>query len=127
VELCSLCEQGHSTDTCPALPKLKAAMQSNDEEVEQAYFVNQRKPWQQQRTQGMSTDHASSFNSSNNIYNQGLPQYPMQYPMPNVPQAPWQAAMPNQYPTPWMPWGPNPQQSNVPNSWNWRNPPFQRI
>ena len=61
------------------------------------------------------------------MYNQGLPQYPMQYLMPNVPQAPWQAAMPNQYPTPWMPWGPNHQQPNLPSPWNqnWRNPPFQ--
>ena len=102
-------------------------MQGSEEEVEQAYFVNQRKPWQQQCTQGMISDPASSFNSWNNMYNQGLPQYPMQYSMPNLPPTPWQNAMPNQYPTPWMPWGPNPQQPNVPNPWNqnWRNPPFQ--
>lgn len=82
-------------------------MQGSEEEVEQAYFVNQQKPWQQ-HTQGMNSDPASSFNSWNNVYNQGPPQHPMQYSMPNVPQAPWQVVMPNQYPTQWMPWVPNP-------------------
>ena len=99
-------------------------MQGSEEEVEKAYFINQRKPWKQ-RTQGMRSYLTSSFNSWNNVYNQGPPQHPIQYLMPNIPQAPWQATMSNQYPTPWMPWVPNPQQPNVPNPWNqnWRNPP----
>ena len=87
VELCGLCEQGHPTSLYPAIPKLKATMQGSEEEVEQAYFVNQWKPWKQ-RSQGMNSDTASSFNSWNNIYNQGPPQHPMQYSMQNVPQAP---------------------------------------
>ena len=61
VELCGLCEQGHPTNLFPTILKLKATMQGNEEEVEQAYFVSQQKPWKQ-RTQGMNSNPASSFN-----------------------------------------------------------------
>lgn len=41
VELCGLCEQGHPTNLCPTIPKLKSTMKGSEEEVEQAYFINQ--------------------------------------------------------------------------------------
>ena len=46
VEACQLCELNHDTKECPSLPQVKVVLQESTSDVEQAYFISQKKPWQ---------------------------------------------------------------------------------
>ena len=48
VEACAICEQSHSTNSCPSLPGLKSVFEGENEEVDQLYFMGSKKPWQLQ-------------------------------------------------------------------------------
>ena len=65
VEVCQLCELNHDMKECPSLPQVKAVLQASTPEVESAYFIAQKKPWQP-RNQGMPLD---SFPFLNNMGN----------------------------------------------------------
>ena len=68
VEVCQLCELNHDTKECPLLPQVKAVMQASTPEVELAYFIAQKKPWQP-RNQGMTPDSFPFFNIMSNWNN----------------------------------------------------------
>lgn len=66
VETCVICERSNSTSTCPYLPRLKEVLQGENEEVDQMYFMGERKPWQprpQNMNQGMPQDLSQYFNN----------------------------------------------------------------
>jgi len=42
IEVCSVCEENHSTDKCPSLPGLKAVYQTEGV-TEHLYYINQRR------------------------------------------------------------------------------------
>jgi len=44
IEVCSVCEENHSTDKCPSLPGLKDVYQGAEGVTEQLYYINQRRP-----------------------------------------------------------------------------------
>jgi hypothetical protein len=60
--ICTICDKVHETQQCPSLPRIKATLQPNDEEVEADYLLTQRRQWQP-RGQGMNPN--MSFTSSN--------------------------------------------------------------
>ena len=65
VEVCQLCELNHETKEFPSLPQVKVVLQESTPDVELAYFIVQKKPWQP-RNQGMNPD---LFPFSNNMHN----------------------------------------------------------
>ena len=68
VEVCQPCELNHYIKECPSLPQVKAALQASTPDVELAYFIAQKKPWQP-RNQGMTPDSFSFLNNMNNWNN----------------------------------------------------------
>ena len=70
VEACVICEQTHATSSCPSLPGLKAFFQGASEEnvIDQLYFMGQKKPWQPQppaMNPGIFQDQSQYFNNFN--------------------------------------------------------------
>ena len=97
VEVCGLYDLEHENKHFPSLPKAKEIFQASTVEIEQAYFISQKKPWKP-HAPGMNPD-PTYFNSRNNMNNH----LPSQYYYPNAQQNPTnQPTMKN--PTPWIPW-----------------------
>ena len=44
IEICSICEENHSTDKFPSLPGLKSVYQGAEGVTEQIYYINQKRP-----------------------------------------------------------------------------------
>jgi len=44
IEICSVCEENHSVDKCPSLPRLKVVYQGAERVTEQLCYINQRRP-----------------------------------------------------------------------------------
>ena len=68
VEVFQLCELDHDMKECPSLPQVKAVLHAATPEVESAYFIAQKKPWQP-RNQGMPPDSFPFFNNMSNWNN----------------------------------------------------------
>ena len=90
-------------------------------DVEQDYFISQKKLWKP-RALGMNRDPTASFNSWNNM----CYQFPPQYRYPNSQWHPsTQPTM--QYPTLWIAWPPQPNQSTPwPPGWRIPYPLYQQ-
>ena len=67
VEVCLLCDLDRDTKEFPSLPKVKADFQESIMDMEQDYFISQKKPWKP-RAPGMNLD-STYFNSWNNMDN----------------------------------------------------------
>ena len=69
VEVCQLCELNHDTKECPSLPQVKAVLQKSTSNVDQAYFIAEKKPWQPQN-QVMNSDPLPFWNNMDNMNTQ---------------------------------------------------------
>ena len=80
VEVFRLCELNHDIKEFPSLPQVKAFLQASTLDVEPAYFIGQKKPWQP-RNQGMTPDSFPFLNKMNNWNNMHHmnPQFPSPY------------------------------------------------
>ena len=116
VEVCQLCELNHDMKECPSLPQVKAVLQASTPEVESAYFIAQKKPWQL-RNQGMPLDLFPFLNNMGN-WNNTMPNVNTQFPSNYAQWNPSQPTM--QTYNSWSPWTQPPHQ---PTSWSpgWRN------
>ena len=63
-----VCQLNHDTKECPSLPQVKAVLQASTPEVEPAYFIAQKNPWQP-RNQGVTPDLFPFLNNMNNWNN----------------------------------------------------------
>ena len=106
VEVCQLYELNHETKECPSLPEVKEVLQESTPDLEQAYFISQKNPWQP-RNQGMNPNSLPFWNNMNNMNTQ----FPSHYS--NHQWLPSQPFMQNS--SSWTPWS---QQTNNQTSWS---------
>ena len=66
VEVCQICELNHDTKEFPSLPQVKAALQESTSDVEKAYFIASKNPWQP-RNKGMNPKSLPFWNSMKNM------------------------------------------------------------
>jgi len=79
IQICSGCEENHSTDKCPSLPRLKVVYQGAKEVTKNLCYINQRRPPgprpYQQGMQGPSHAYYNP-NQATNIPSWGPPTHP---------------------------------------------------
>ena len=78
VEVCQMCELNHDMKECPSLPQVKVVLQESTPEVESAYFIARKKPWQP-RNQGMPLDSFPFLNNMGN-WNNNMQNVNTQFP-----------------------------------------------
>ena len=64
VEVCQIYELNHDTKECPSLPQVKVVMQESTPDVEQAFSIAQKNPWQP-RNHSMNPDLLLFWNNMN--------------------------------------------------------------
>jgi len=72
IEVCQICEDDHSTDKCPSLPKIKATYLVDQEVVNSLYAMAPQKQWPSRPT-SMSQQHSQFPYTKNQMCNFRMP------------------------------------------------------